>query len=77
MWCIPPHQDADFVAKMENILDIHALPYDETCPVICFDEKPYQLLDERREPIPMKKGGPKRIDNEYERMGTCCVFDSV
>jgi len=74
MWCIPPQQDADFVAKMEDVLDVYALPYDANCPVICFDEKPYQLLGERREPIPMKKGTPKRMDNEYERMGTCSIF---
>ena len=74
MWCIPPEQNADFVAKMEDILDTYALPYDENCPVICLDEKPYQLLDERREPIPMKQGSPAKIDNEYERMGTCSIF---
>jgi hypothetical protein len=74
MWCIPPEQNADFVAKMEDILDVYSLPYDENCPVICLDEKPYQLLDECREPIPMMQGKPKRIDNEYKRMGTCSVF---
>jgi hypothetical protein len=74
MWCIPPEQNAEFVAKMEDILDVYALPYNENCPVICLDEKPYQLLDERREPIPMRQGKPMRIDNEYERMGTCSIF---
>ena len=74
MWCIPPEQNADFVAKMEDVLDIYALPYDENCPVICLDEKPYQLLDERREPIPMKQGCPEKIDNEYERNGACSIF---
>lgn len=74
MWCIPPEQNADFVAKMEDILDVYAQPYDENCPVICLDEKPYQLLDERRKPISMKQGKPLRIDNEYERMGTCSIF---
>jgi hypothetical protein len=74
MWCIPAEQSADFVAKMEDILDTYELAYDEECPVICINEKPYQLLDERREPVPMKKGMPKRIDNEYERNGTCSVF---
>jgi len=69
MWCIPPEQNAEFVAKMEDILDIYARPYDEGCPVVCIDEKPYQLLDERRQPIPMKEGMPQRFDNEYERMG--------
>jgi hypothetical protein len=59
---------------MEDVLDVYARPYDEDYPVICFDEKPYQLLDERKEPIPMQKGKPARYDNEYERMGTCCIF---
>jgi len=47
MWCIPPLQDADFVAKMEDILEVYKEPYNAEIPVICLDEKPYQLLDER------------------------------
>ncbi len=74
MWCIPPEQNADFVAKMEDVLDIYALPYDEKYPVVCIDEKPYQLLDEVREPLPMKQGSPVRIDNEYKRCGTSSIF---
>ena len=74
MWCIPPKQSAEFVANMEKILDTYALPYDESCPVICIDEKPYQLLGESREPIPMKQGEPLKIDNEYVRKGTCSIF---
>jgi hypothetical protein len=77
MWCIPPEQNADFVAKMEDILELYALPYDEKFPVVCLDEKPYQLLDERRDPIPMTVGNPQKIDNEYERCGTCAIFVSV
>jgi hypothetical protein len=74
MWSIPSEQNADFVAKMEDILDIYERPYDERNPVICLDEKPRQLLDERREPMPMAVSSPKKIDNEYERMGTCSIF---
>ena len=77
MWCIPPEQNAEFVARMEDILDVYALPYNENCPVICIDEKPYQLLDERRESIPMTARSPKKYDNEYERMGTCSIFVMV
>jgi hypothetical protein len=73
-WCIPKEQNADFVAKMEDVLDTYALPYNADCPVICLDEKPYQLLDEIREPIPMKPGQPRRIDNEYLRCGTSSIF---
>jgi len=59
---------------MEDVLDLYQMPYDESCPVICMDEKPYQLLGESREPIPMKKGRPERQDNEYIRNGTCSIF---
>ena len=74
MWCIPPEQNADFVAKMEDVLDVYTLPYDNNCPVICLDEKPYQLLNECREPIVMRQAKPLRVDNEYKRMGTCSIF---
>lgn len=59
---------------MEDILDLYCLPYDEFYPVVCMDEKPYQLLDNVLEPLPMKPGEPKRIDYEYERKGTCSIF---
>jgi hypothetical protein len=59
---------------MEDILDLYQQPYDPECPVICMDEKPYQLLGETRQAIPMKRGWPKRQDDEYVRNGTCCVF---
>ena len=74
MYCIPPEQNAAFVACMEDVLDVYQRPYDENCPVICMDEKPYQLLGEVRVPIMAKPGFPKREDNEYKRNGTCSIF---
>ena len=59
---------------MEDVLDVYRLPYDKSCPVICMDEKPYQLLGQVREPIPMKPGHPLREDSEYVRNGTCSIF---
>lgn len=59
---------------MEDVLDAYALPYDETTPLICMDEKPYQLLDEKLKPIPMQSGETKKTDYEYERKGTCSIF---
>lgn len=73
-FCIPPEQNAAFVANMEDVLDVYHRPYDEACPVVCMDEKPYQLLDECRQPIPMKPGMEKRYDSEYIRNGTCSIF---
>ena len=59
---------------MEDILDLYQQPFDANYPVICMDEKPYQLLDETRSPIPMKPGNPERRDGEYIRNGTCSIF---
>lgn len=59
---------------MEDILDLYCLAYDEDYPVICMDEKPYQLLDDILTPIPIKQGTVKKIDYEYERKGTCSIF---
>jgi hypothetical protein len=59
---------------MEDVLDTYCLPYDEKTPLICMDEKPYQLLDDILAPIPMKAGKNKKIDYEYERKGTSSIF---
>jgi hypothetical protein len=59
---------------MEDILDLYCLPYDADYPVICMDEKPYQLLDDILTPIEMKPGKPRKQDYEYERCGTCSIF---
>ena len=73
-WCIPPNEDADFVAAMEDVLDIYQRPYDPKHPVWCMDEKPYQILDESRKPLPMRPGDTKKVDSEYVRNGTVSVF---
>ena len=59
---------------MEDVLAIYARPYDPEMPVVCMDEKPYQLLDHAREPLPAKPGHTEKIDNEYIRCGTCSIF---
>jgi DDE superfamily endonuclease len=59
---------------MEDILDLYEQPYDLRRPVICFDERPCQLLGDVLMPIPMKPGRAKRHDYEYERKGTCCIL---
>jgi hypothetical protein len=59
---------------MEDILDVYTTPYDPKRPVICMDEKPLQLLDDIRDPIPMDVGRVRKIDSEYKRCGTCSIF---
>lgn len=38
------------------------------------DEKPYQLLGEVRDPLPVRPGDNLKIDSEYKRNGTCSIF---
>lgn len=62
---------------MENLLDLYEEDYDELFPVVCVDEKPIQLIEETRRPIPAKPGRAKRIDYEYRRNGSCNLFVAV
>jgi hypothetical protein len=59
---------------MEDVLDLYAEPYNPRLPVVCFDERPYQLIGETQTPLPMETGQPVRYDFEYKRQGTCNLF---
>ncbi len=59
---------------MEDVLEVYQRPYNSQLPVICMDEKPYQLLRDARKSLPMKPGKEKREDSEYIRNGTCSIF---
>jgi hypothetical protein len=72
--CIPSEQNAAFVAAMEDVLKVYTRPYNPDKPVVCMDEKPYQLLADVRKPILMKQGKMEKVDNEYTREGTCSIF---
>ena len=76
-WCIPKKDDPEFIAAMEDVLDVYERPYDPERPVVCMDEKPYQLLGEAREPLPMRPGDDQKTDSEYVRNGTCSIFTFV
>ena len=71
---IPPQADAEFVANMEQVLDLYQTPYDPDCPVVCMDEQPVQLVKQTRPPMAATKKRPRRVDYEYERAGTASVF---
>lgn len=71
---IPPKENAAFVASMEEVLDIYEQPYDETIPLVCFDEKPVQLVAEVNAPLPPVPGHPEKQDYEYQRNGTASIL---
>ena len=62
---------------MEDVLDVYEMPYNPSIPVVCMDEKPYQLLGEARESWAMRPGDNKKVDSEYVRNGTCSIFAFV
>ena len=70
-WCIPK-ADAEFVAKMEDVLEVYQRPYDPLTPVVCIDETNKQLIKETR--IPCIPGQAEKVDYEYVRNGVADVF---
>ena len=70
---IPPEQNAEFVAHMEQVLDVYKRPYDKDFPVVCMDESPKQLIETVQEEK-MEQGKDKRVDYEYIRHGVVNIF---
>lgn len=68
MWCVPK-ASAEYVACMENILDLYEAPYDPKRPMVCFDEGLKQLIEETRLRLPPRPGRRERFDYEYRRKG--------
>jgi transposase len=76
MWCVPKIE-GEYVARMEDVLDLYAEPPDPARPVVCLDESPVQLIGEVREPIPAAPAQVARVDYEYRRNGTVNLFVTV
>lgn len=82
MWCIPPKADCEFVAAMEDVLEVYQRPYDPKRPMVCVDELSKQLIGEVRQPLPpqpaccepRRAGQVRREDCEYVRNGTANLF---
>lgn len=71
---IPPKASAEFVFRMETVLELYQRPYDPRFPVVCMDETSKQLVSEVRPPIPLRPGQARRHDYEYERNGVANLF---
>lgn len=75
MWCIPPDQNASFVAHMEDVLEVYSRPRDPHRPLVCMDEQPIELRYDSRETIHLSnENHTEKVDHEYVRNGTCCGF---
>jgi len=73
-WVIPPEANGEFVAHMEDVLEVYSRPYEPHVPVLCMDEQPVQLVEEARQPIAATADHPKRVDYEYKRAGVANIF---
>lgn len=62
---------------MEHVLDVYERPYNPAYPLLCFDERPCQLLGDVLMPIPMTAGQALRQDYHYQRQGTCIVLLAI
>jgi len=76
MWCIPTI-DSEFIKRMYDVLDLYEEDYDPKRPIVCLDEKPKQLLRDKRKSIPIKPGSSEKYDYEYIRNGTANIFVAV
>jgi len=76
MWVVAD-LDEEYIAKMEDVLEVYERPYDQREPVVCLDEKPITLHADVRPASPAAPGREARRDNEYERRGTANVFCAV
>jgi len=76
MWCIQTI-DSEYRKRMYDVLDLYEEDYDPKRPIVCLDEKPKQLLADKRTSIPMKPGSPEKYDYEYIRNGTANIFVAI
>ena len=76
MWCIQTI-NSEYRARMYDVLFLYEEDYDPKRPIICLDEKPKQLIEDKRKPISMKPGSPEKYDYEYIRNGTANIFMAV
>ena len=74
---MPTGPSAEFVAAMEDVLEVYHRPQDCSRPLVCMDECSKQLIAEVREPLPARPGDIAKYDSEYERRGTANVFMAV
>jgi len=74
---LPTGPSAEFVAAMEDVLEVYHRPHDPNRPLVCMDECSKQLIAEVREPLPARPGAIAKYDSEYERRGTANVFMAV
>jgi hypothetical protein len=75
-WCIGTI-NAAFLARLEQILALYALPYDARHPVICFDERPCFLIGDTLSPRPMRKGEIAKQHYEYDKLGSCALLAAI
>lgn len=75
-WCIA-QVDGSFLAKMEDVLDVYAQPYNEQYPVVCFDERPCFLIGDTIAPIPTQTGKIAKEHYSYSKHGSCCLLAAI
>lgn len=76
MWCLG-QINAVFLARMEQILGLYALPYDPAYPVVCFDERPCFLIGDLVAPLALQPGQVRKEHYAYEKLGSCALLAAI
>jgi hypothetical protein len=75
-WCLGTI-NAQFIAHMERLLWLYALPYEPLYPVVCFDERPCFLIGDAIAPLPMQSGHVRKEHYAYEKNGACALLAAI
>jgi DDE superfamily endonuclease len=75
-WCLGKI-NAQFIAQMERLLWLYALPYDRYYPVVCFDERPCFLIGEELDPLPMQSGQIRKEHYAYKKNGSAALLAAI
>ncbi|HMN12067.1 MAG TPA: IS630 family transposase [Bellilinea sp.] len=69
--------DSRFLARMEQILELYAMPYNPLYPVVCYDERPCFLIGDKVEPLALQTGKVRKEHYAYEKLGSCSLLASI
>jgi hypothetical protein len=73
-WTIPPTANGEFVARMEDVLDVYARPRNPEVPVLCIRREALPAVGPCPRTDPRDAGQDRKEDSEYVRCGTCSIF---
>lgn len=69
--------NAEYLARMEQLLWLYEQPLDARFPVVCFDERPCFLIGEAVAAQALQSGKVRREHYAYEKLGSCALLAAI